>query len=45
MEARIKSLEYLKNKEKKGQIDPRIIIWIILLILIYLFLKSTGIIR
>ncbi|MEK6889450.1 MAG: hypothetical protein AABW80_05080 [Nanoarchaeota archaeon] len=44
MDVRIKVLEKLfDRKNKKGQmIDPRIIFWIILLILLYLFLKSSG---
>ncbi|MBI2629991.1 hypothetical protein HYW76_02730 [Candidatus Pacearchaeota archaeon] len=45
MDVRLRVLEELfKRKNKKGQfvIDPRIILWILLLILLYLFLKSVG---
>ena len=48
MEVRLSVLEKLLEKllkGKKGQIDPRIIIWIILLILLFLFLKSIGFIH
>lgn len=34
-----------KIKSRKGMIDPRVMIWIILLILLYLFLKSMGVIN
>ncbi|MAG02888.1 hypothetical protein CMI42_06120 [Candidatus Pacearchaeota archaeon] len=45
MDVRVKVLESLiLNKNKKGQhIDPRIIIWIIVIILLYLFLKVSGV--
>ncbi|MDO8508802.1 MAG: hypothetical protein Q7S27_03910 [Nanoarchaeota archaeon] len=44
MDVRIKVLEkLLDRKSKKGQIDPRIIWIIVMLILLYLFLKSMGI--
>ena len=45
MDVRLSILEHLffEKKNKKAQtIDPRIIVWIILIILIYLFLKSIG---
>ena len=45
MDIRLNVLEnlFFNKKNKKAQtIDPRIIIWIILLILLYLFLKSIG---
>lgn len=32
-----------RKKGKKAQIDPRVIVWIVLLILLILFLKSIGI--
>jgi len=34
----------LKMKNKRGQIDPRWILIVIILILLYLFLKSKGLI-
>ena len=40
LKARVSVLEKMK---KKGQIDPRIIILIIILVLFLLYLKSTGI--
>ena len=44
MNVRVKVLEELiKRYNKKGQIDPRIIYIIIMLILLYLFLKSVKI--
>ena len=44
MDVRVKVLEKLiESKNKRGQIDPRIIWIIIMLILLYLFLKSIGI--
>jgi len=44
MDVRMKVLEKLsENRNKKAQIDPRIIGIIILLILLYLFLKSMKI--
>lgn len=45
MDVRLKVIEKLfKRKNKKGQfIDPRIIWIIVLLILLYLFLKSIGV--
>lgn len=44
MDVRLSVLEnLLGGKNKRGQmIDPRIVFWIILLILLYLFLKSIG---
>lgn len=45
MEKRLSILEkLLESKNKKGQrgIDPRILYWIILLILLYLLLRSIG---
>jgi len=41
MDVRLKVLETLG---KKGQIDPRIIYWILILILLYLFLKVAGVV-
>lgn len=41
MDVRLRVLESLN---KKGQIDPRIIYWILILILLYLFLKTAGIV-
>jgi len=45
IKVRLTVLERLLDmkKNKRGQIDPRIIWWIILLILIFLFLKSIGV--
>ena len=44
MDIRLRVLEKLfEKKNKKGQIDARIIWIIIMLILLYLFLKSMGI--
>ena len=44
MNIRVKVLEELmKRNNKKGQIDPRIIFIIIMLILLYLFLKSIRV--
>ena len=44
MDVRVKVIERLFDKiNKKGQIDPRIIFIIIMLILLYLFLKSIGV--
>jgi len=48
IDVRLKVLEnmMLYKKNKRGQaIDPRIIMWILLAILIYLFLKSMGFFR
>jgi len=43
MDIRLKVLENICNtKNKIGAIDPRIIFWILLLFLLYLFLKSVG---
>lgn len=43
MDVRMRVLESLIKKNKKGQsIDPRILMWILLAILLYLFLKSIG---
>jgi len=42
MEVRLRILE--ANRKKKAQIDPRIIYWILILILLYLFLKFAGIV-
>ncbi len=51
MDKRLSTIEGLFEKinfkiNKKGQmsIDPRIVLWIIMLILFYMFLKSLGII-
>jgi len=44
MKYRLSTMEQ-KLKNKRGQIDPRIIIWILLILLLYLFLKSIGIFR
>ena len=33
----------IRFKGKKGQIDPKILFWILIVILLYLFLKSIGI--
>ena len=35
----------LKKKSKKGNIDPKILFWILIAILIYLFIKSLGLIK
>lgn len=44
MDVRLRVLEkLLEEKNRRGQIDPRIIWIIIMLILLYLFLKSIGI--
>lgn len=50
IEVRLRVLETwvlgeIKKNKKRGQlnIDPRTILWILLLILLYLFLKSMGI--
>ncbi len=44
MDVRIKVLERLtERKNKRAQIDPRIVWIIVMLILLYLFLKSIGI--
>ncbi len=40
MDVRLRVLETLN---KKGEIDPRIIYWILILILLYLFLKIAGV--
>lgn len=48
MEVRLRVLENIlfNKKNKKGQsIDPRIILWILLGILLYLFLKSIGLFK
>jgi len=42
MDVRLRVIENLL-KNKRGQIDPKIIFWILLAILLYLFLKSIGI--
>lgn len=46
IEKKIAVLEVLSvRRGKKGQIDPRIILFIILLILLYFYLKSIGLIN
>ena len=44
MDVRLQVLEnlFLKKNKKAQVIDPRIIVWIILLILLYLFFRSVG---
>lgn len=44
MEIRLNVLEALYKKDKRGQVlNPYVIWWILILILLYLFLKSIGI--
>ncbi len=43
MDVRLRVVESLLKVNRKGQIDPRIIFWIILIILIFLFLRAVGI--
>lgn len=43
IEKKIAVLEAINKKNKKGQIDPKIVLFIILLILLYFYLRSIGV--
>ena len=42
MDKRLSVIEHIL-KNKRGSIDPRILFWILIAILLYLLLKSVGI--